>query len=86
VFLNWTQGSDYSSTGIELLPLPLTRRITEVVRSAIGANGIGNLLPLHFCKALVITQRVVMVLVNAIEIMHNKLGQKVNLHPLAWVQ
>jgi hypothetical protein len=56
----------------ELLPLPFTCRVTKMVRSTIGVNGVGDLLPLDFRQTLVVTQGLVVVRVDTIEVVHNE--------------
>lgn len=66
--------NDCSRFRVELLPLPLARGVAEVVRPAMGMDGISDLLPLDFSQSLLVAQSVVMVRVNAVEILRNELG------------
>jgi hypothetical protein len=64
---------------MELLPLPLACRVAEVIGTTTDAYSFGNLLPLDFRQSLFVIQRVVMVRVDAVEILYGKLGQKFEL-------
>jgi hypothetical protein len=64
---------------MKLQPLPLACRVAKVVGATIGTNGPSNLLPLNLRQPLVVTQGMVVVRFNTVEILHGELGEELKL-------
>ena len=76
-----TQCNDTSRVvWVELQPLPLTRRVAEMIRSAMAMDRVCNLLPLDLHQSLLIAQGMVEAGIDAIEVPRDELGQQLDLH------
>jgi hypothetical protein len=75
----WTRPNDSSRAGVELLPFPLTRGVSKMVGTTVVVDGVGNFLPLDLRQSLIVAQRVVMVWINAIEVLLHEFRQEATL-------
>jgi hypothetical protein len=64
---------------MKLQPLPLACGIAKMIGATVGTDGLSNLLPLNLREPLAVTQGMVVVRCDTVEILHGELGKELKL-------